>query len=208
MKIALVGAHRVGKTTLAQKLSDHLSDSLGDGFMPFLKTNTSEIMMDAGYDPSKSFGMKDRLVIQNKILDHASSAWSKSCAFVTDRSPVDYMAYTLAEATPSCEDEHLALSDYMQRCYELLNENFTALVIVPPGIPVVPEPGKGALNECYRTHLHALITGLAQSKEYNGFVFSLSDQETDLEYRLDQMMTVISRIESVMTSDAGSVSFH
>jgi predicted ATPase len=152
--IGLCGAHRVGKTTLAQAVSQA-------GHIPFLKTRTSQLFQKHGLDPAKRMPFPTRLSIQQEILAAAVDVWSGAAGrFISDRTPLDMAAYTLADVQGTTTLDSHALLRYLEDCLRQTNRFFSTLVIIPPGIPLVQEPGKAALHEAYIEHLHTLVVGL------------------------------------------------
>ena len=156
MRIGLCGSHRTGKTTLAEAVSKKTG-------IPFVRTSTSEVFRRAGLDPAASLDFNKRLWIQNETLEAAKGVWEAAGkSFITDRTPVDMMAYTLGDIQGSTQADFNEVEDYLERCFTFTNRFFDALVIVQPGIPLVHEQGKAALNRAYIEHLNYLILGLTE----------------------------------------------
>ena len=156
MRIGLCGSHRTGKTTLAEAVSKKTG-------IPFVRTSTSEVFRRAGLDPAASLDFNKRLWIQNETLEAAKGVWEAAGkSFITDRTPVDMMAYTLVDIQGSTQADFNEVEDYLERCFTFTNRFFDALVIVQPGIPLVHEQGKAALNRAYIEHLNYLILGLTE----------------------------------------------
>ena len=156
--IGICGAHRTGKTTLAQQCAK-LSG------IPFLATAVSQVFQDMGLDPAQPLPFATRLTVQNHILDRAVSLWANfPDQFITDRTPIDMMAYTLADIQGTTEVQEHRLQAYLDRCFQATNQYFRHLVIVPPAIPLVFAAGKAALNPAYIQHIHFLVVGLSYSQ--------------------------------------------
>ena len=158
MNIGLCGSHRTGKTTLAGSISEKFK-------LPFVRTFTSEVFRKYGLDPAKPMDFTQRLWIQHKVLDAAEVAWSAQQGhFVTDRTPLDMAAYTLGDIQGATVVDVAEMEDYMDRCLNTTNKYFDTLVLVQPGIPLVHEEGKAALNSSYLAHLNYLILGLCNDE--------------------------------------------
>ncbi len=158
LKIGLCGSHRTGKTTLAEAISSHQQ-------IPFIKTNTSTVFEQHGLEPAMPMDFQTRLWIQHRIIEAAVEVWqAEKGAFVTDRTPIDFMAYTLAEIQGTTEVEFAKLEAYLEHCFEVTHQFFTRLAILQPAIPLVYEPGKAALNQAYMEHLNILIQGLCSDE--------------------------------------------
>ena len=183
--IGLCGAHRVGKTTLALAVSQAAR-------IPFLKTQTSQLFANHGLDPAKPIPFQTRLSIQHEILTAGEEIWSQTHGrFITDRTPLDMAAYTLADIQGTTEVDSPALLRYLRDCIEKTNYFFSTLIIVPPGIPLVPEPGKAALHEAYIEHIHTLIVGFCYDQNLSARVSQLSRETLALDHRVKMTLAAI-----------------
>ena len=185
MTIGLCGSHRTGKTTLAEEISQRTG-------IPFVRTSTSEVFREHRLDPSKPMEFDKRLWIQHKILDAAERAWNNGHKhFITDRTPLDMAAYTLADIQGSTEVDFGKLEGYLARCITVTNAFLKILVLVQPGIPLVYETGKAALNEGYLEHLNFLILGLCNDDRIKSTFLCLHRDVTDKEARVKKVMEVV-----------------
>ena len=190
MTIGLCGSHRTGKTTLAEDISQRTG-------ILFVKTSTSEVFKEHGLDPSKPMEFSKRLWIQHKILDAAEKAWNSSHGqFITDRTPLDMAAYTLADIQGSTEVDFGELEGYLGRCIRVTNAFSKLLVLVQPGIPLVYETGKAALNEGYLEHLNFLILGLCNDDRIKGTLLYLPRDITDREARVKKVVEVLDSLRA------------
>lgn len=151
--IGLCGSHRTGKTTTAKKLAI-------DNGMPFVETTTSAVFAKHDLKPSSPMEFSTRLWIQDKVLAAAEDIWSQHRHFITDRTPLDMLAYTMGDIQGRTQVEFASLEQYIQRCFAATNRYFGRLCVVQPGIPLIAAPGKAALNEAYIEHLNTLVLGL------------------------------------------------
>ncbi|MDA8091229.1 MAG: AAA family ATPase [Nitrospiraceae bacterium] len=178
MRIGLCGSHRTGKTTLAEAVSKKTG-------IPFVRTSTSEVFRRAGLDPAASLDFNKRLWIQNETLEAAKGVWEAAGkSFITDRTPVDMMAYTLGDIQGSTQADFNEVEDYLERCFTFTNRFFDALVIVQPGIPLVHEQGKAALNRAYIEHLNYLILGLTEDPRRTARVIRLGRETMGINDRV------------------------
>jgi hypothetical protein len=179
--IGICGAHRTGKSTLAEKLAH----SLG---IPFVQTTTSQVFAEAGLDPSQPMDFGTRLMIQQKVLLAGEAVWSSSNQpFVSDRTPIDMMAYTLADIQGTTVVDFPQLSAYLQQCFASTNRFFRHLFVVQPGIPLVHAEGKAALNPAYIEHINTLIIGLCQDSRLSSKAKILPRSLLDLSERLAEI---------------------
>jgi len=187
MNIGLCGSHRSGKTTLAETIS------LITG-IPFVKTTTSEVFRECGLDPSSPMDFRKRLWVQHKILDAAESVWdAEQNRFITDRTPLDMAAYTLADVQGCTKVNFAEFEEYLSRCFDATNRFFGLLVLIQPGIPLVHEKGKAAMNEAYLEHLNFLILGLCNDERVEGKFRYLPRNLQSLEMRADAVVHLINK---------------
>ncbi|WP_447973214.1 AAA family ATPase [Nitrospira sp. Kam-Ns4a] len=183
--LGLCGGHRVGKTTLAEALSRV-------GGIPFVRTGTSAVFERHGLDPAEPMPFATRLLVQHEILSAAEKAWREgSGAFITDRTPVDMMAYTLGDIRGDTEVRLQDLDAYLERCFRVTNELFSTLIVVQPGIPLVPDEGKAALNEAYIEHINALVLGLCHDQRLRCRTLLLEREVTTLDARVARLMSLL-----------------
>ncbi|OIP78788.1 MAG: AAA family ATPase [Oscillatoriales cyanobacterium CG2_30_44_21] len=163
--LGLCGAHRTGKTTLAIALSSQLN-------IPFVRTTTSQVFAQLGLDPAETMDFKTRLFVQNHVLDAAGQVWQGAASpFISDRTPIDMIAYTLGDIQGKTEVDFDLLSQYIDRCFASTNQFFQSLAIIQPGIPLVYEEGKAALNAAYIEHINILVMGLCGDRRLQASVF-------------------------------------
>ena len=176
--LGLCGAHRTGKTTLAIAISSHLN-------IPFVRTTTSQVFAQLGLDPAEPMDFQTRLFVQNHVLDAAEQVWQESVSpFISDRTPIDMIAYTLGDIQGKTDVDFDLLSQYIDRCFSSTNQFFQNLAIIQPGIPLVYEEGKAALNAAYIEHINILVIGLCSDSRLKTNVFCNARNAIDLETRI------------------------
>lgn len=155
-KIGLCGAHRSGKTTLAKSLAVRLN-------FDFLQTSATSVFAKLGLDPKDNLNFNDRFRVQLAILNEFILLWS-NCEgnYVSDRTPLDLLAYFLADLRGDSEIKPSQLNFYTDSCFDACEKYFSNLILVQPGIPLIYEPGKAAMNIGYIEHLNVIMTGLLQ----------------------------------------------
>ncbi len=151
--IGLCGAHRTGKTTMAVQCAKVYPVTL-------VETTTSAVFAAHGLSPSEPMDFAKRLWIQGKVLAAAEEIWQQQDAlFITDRTPLDMLAYTLADVQGKTSMDATILESYIHRCFSATAIFFSRLLVVQPGIPLIAAQGKAALNVGYIEHLNSLIIG-------------------------------------------------
>lgn len=184
----LSGAHRSGKSTLAEAVSKETD-------LPLVLTSSSGVFKKHKVDPSKPMDFKKRLEIQNEILDNAISVWqAESGPFITDRTPVDMLAYTLMDIKMDTEVNIGELERYAERCYSALSVYFCGIFIVQPGIPLVYEEGKAALNPAYIEALNMMILGVSANQRLGCTRMFIRRENTDLSERVNIVCEAIKLI--------------
>jgi hypothetical protein len=179
--LGLSGAHRTGKTTLARAYAEATGVS-------FLQTSASGTFARMGLDPKVDYPLDVRLDIQEEILKDLGEAYAKaSPPFVTDRTPIDLMAYTLADVQRTNVGPELdaRLTSYIERCYDLANRTFPVILVVQPGIALKEEAGKAPAVQSYIEHIHSLIIGMVADERFHGSHYFIPRRYLDIERRLE-----------------------
>ena len=187
--LGLCGGHRTGKTTLAIALASDLN-------IPFVRTTTSQVFAELGLDPAEPMDFKTRLFIQNHVLDAAEKVWQDSPSpFISDRTPIDMIAYTLGDIQGKTEVDFDLLNQYIDRCYASTNQFFQNLAIIQSGIPLVYEQGKAALNPSYIEHINVLVIGLCHDSRIKANVFCNPREAIVLDLRIRNVLESITSIK-------------
>lgn len=179
--IGLCGAHRTGKTTLARAYAERVG-------IPFVETDARGTFARLGFDPKADYSFGTRMEIQLHILHDAGELYRKAGSrFITDRTPIDFLAYTLADVqrtTLSNPSEERTLEEYLKACFDCCNRHFTTLIVVQPGIAIQDAPGKAPASAGYIEHLNSLMLGLVVNPHINAYHFSINRKFLDIEERL------------------------
>ncbi|OYQ62454.1 AAA family ATPase [Pseudanabaena sp. SR411] len=180
--LGLCGAHRTGKTTLAIAIASHLN-------IPFVRTTTSQVFAQLGLDPAEPMDFTTRLFVQNHVLDAAEQVWQSSASpFISDRTPIDMIAYTLGDIQGKTDVDIDLLNQYIDRCFASTNQFFQNLAIIQPGIPLVYEEGKAALNAAYIEHINVLVIGLCSDRRLKANVFCNARDVIDIDLRISNIL--------------------
>lgn len=186
MNLGLCGAHRTGKTTLAMELARLTGKQ-------FVRTRVTEVFKQHGLHAAQVMNFETRLNIQHRILEACESDWLAAGGnFTTDRTPVDFLAYTLGDVQGHTAVNHADLGRYIERCFDLTNRFFDALIILQPGIPLIGAEGKAALSQSYIEHINSLVIGLCYDQRVRSRVVVLSRDVTALDERIRQVSAALS----------------
>jgi predicted ATPase len=188
----LSGAQRTGKSTLARLFAEENS-------IPFVETATSAVFSALKIDPKAELSFEKRLGVQEIILKflerqyvHAASV---APVWIADRTPIDFMAYTLADIQRSTlvGKPWLAemVQDYMKRCYESANRWFSTIVLVQPGIPLADAPGKAPACAGHQEHHNALCLGLMADERLHCKYFHIPRRYVSLDDRARCLQSAI-----------------
>jgi hypothetical protein len=187
MRSGLCGAHRVGKTELASRIAVVLG-------VPFIETRTSDVFRKAGHDPAQPMDFETRMRVQHLVLDAAESLWNGCISFVTDRTPMDMLAYLLADIQGGTSLRSDEVAEYAARCFRLTNRYFDAVAVIQPGIPLVDAPGKAANNPAYIEHVNSLVLGLVSDERLHLPYFTMRRTTLDIHERMHALDGFIKRV--------------
>ncbi|HGS5147632.1 TPA: AAA family ATPase [Vibrio parahaemolyticus] len=190
MRIGIAGAHRTGKTTLAREVAELTGHHFVEGSATpsFLRYNCK---------PTDDLSLSKRIVIQQHILNRWTAEMSNDS--VTDRTPLDFIAYLASEVNTS---DYQSLSDigvgvieaYIDKCMSRLS-SLDAIFIVPPAVEIVYDDSKGICDKLMVERIHALIVGYAELSEHPR-VFLLDRGMTDLNDRVKYVTGILESIKS------------
>lgn len=151
-------------------------------------TSASSVFGELGYDPQQNYPIEIRLNIQEAILKSFSKQYVSigERAFIADRTPIDLMAYTLAdigrEALPNDVEERL--KKYVSDCFGLCNLHFSTLILLQAGIALVADPSKAPISFGYSEHIAQLVMGLTLDERVTACHSYIPKRITDLEERV------------------------
>jgi hypothetical protein len=179
--IGLCGAHRTGKTTLALAYANKHN-------IPFVATGASRVYAELGLDPRIDYPLPMRFAIQEAILEAACKDYKRSgVKFITDRTPIDYMAYLIADVQRENVRGNMIdrLATYVNECFRATNEHFTNLIAVQPGIALIEQSDKAPANLPYMEHINALCLGLLVSERCEVSHYYIPRAVLDLNRRVE-----------------------
>lgn len=203
--IGLCGSHRSGKTSLAKAFAEKHN-------IAFVQTGASAVFKDMGLDPAKHYDFATRLAVQEEILRRFDLQYAEIDAksAITDRTPLDLLAYTIAEAVQNAVPAELQarFKKYVQSCIDVTNKRFGVLLVVQPGIKIVAEEGKAALNEAYLEHLNSIILGLSVDERIKSAHFYIPRHMTDMDERLAALDFAVNRAKKRAETELETAVLH
>ncbi len=166
--IGFSGAHRTGKTSICQTIENT------NPHLPFVKTNVSSSIKEKfGVDVNEVTDTLGFLEMQEYIIDALDALWSNyQYLCVTDRTPLDVMAYTAAKMNyvdyfdPQLNSRYNCIMD---KCKAALKKHFGCIIHVQPGIAYIEQEGKPKVSESYQDIVDKLCIGygLTNFLEFN-----------------------------------------
>lgn len=161
--IGLVGAHRVGKSTLCAQLKDELH--LGE-----VPVSIAAWQAEENYNSSKmDYEWRDRKNIQGALLSkfeytlrrHKRVLRGQGANMISERTPLDLIGYAVACAPSEPSAEEVAwLKDYTAACIQLTNTYYDKVFLVQPGIPFVEtdkSPDEELVNQLNSVYLSLMV---------------------------------------------------
>jgi len=196
MIYGLTGASGTGKTTLGRELSKRLG-------IPFVPTSITEIAADLGLpSPIAQLNLNDRTVCQIELLT-AMCKFLESLPHpcIIDRTPLDLLAYMLAEVNMhahigASETLIKVISDYSLYCIGIAKRFLTVVYCLEPLPTYEADNKRPAWSPAYHRHVQCLIKG--GLVELNGYVPYFTVPAMTLEERVELVgNSIISHIETI-----------
>jgi hypothetical protein len=191
MIIGICGAHRTGKTTLADEFVKR------NKTFKFAATSVSAMMKHEGMDPARDYPIEERIAMQDIILtrlDRHYAAHPDRTVF--DRTPLDAAAYLLADVQRENVDPtlHPGITRYVERAIEITNRRFSMLLFVPPVLPLVHEEGKAPATPAYVEHISQIINGLKSDERMRVKHWTLPRRYLDINLRVGALENATAKL--------------
>jgi len=157
MSFGLAGSHRSGKTTLAKELSEKFK-------FHYYDASVSKLMAEAGINAVGLVSLEDRMGAQEYLLEkHYEITQKLPRPFISDRTPLDMIAYTLGEVTMHNVNPQLSerIERYVNRCLTVTANTYDSFIIVRPLEGYEVDPTKPPPIRAYQWQVQMLIEGAA-----------------------------------------------
>jgi nicotinamide riboside kinase len=194
MSIALAGAHRTGKSTLAKATAEEL------GWV-YVPSRAGQVAKAMGVDFTTKMPSAELVIeLQEGILaahmDDLSRVGGRP--WITDRSALDMATYctlyALGEAHPRLASRVL---NYIERCFDVANRHCAAIVLVQPGIPYVAATGKPSADPLYQEAFNTHLWGLMCDRRLHAKHAWMRRSITDLEERKAHVVGLVRRLQEI-----------
>lgn len=188
MRIGLTGAHRTGKSTLAEFVHKVWG-------VPWIQSPASAIVKGFGFDMGRDnrlmfeqvAGDTDGIEMQWAIYDTLVSSLQEAPkgGYVSDRTPIDVAAYLLADATgyAGWEDGQAEVVRMVEQSIRDTERLFDGVILVQPGIEFEQRADKPPMNAAYQEHHHMLCRGILFDDDLDLYWDEISRDCIDLERR-------------------------
>lgn len=201
MIVGFAGAHRTGKTTLAQKVAEKFN-------IPLRLTSMSQVFKEVGVGVNDDLDFDTRMIVQDQMLNRMVAIFSAYGPFVTDRTPLDIIAYTYMTVPKNLTPEQATIvQQHVARAYEAC-KLLPVIVRIPPGIKIVDDPTKAFANPIYIEALDRMIFGLAQDSRLKSSCWAIERHITDLDRRVELVGEVMRDVRQKMTARMEGVPLH
>lgn len=200
-RINCCGPSGTGKSTMAK----YISETCG---IPFLETSTKPLWKAWGIKSHKDILLMSTneperaLIFQYDVLKFRKELMESQGSYVTDRSPIDNIAYFLFQCAPYLKEEQI--ERYVNECLAVL-ENTCNLLLVFPFLKEQPLEDDGAriASRYFQSTMNSIFQNILMGDNPIMFMGIKNKPETlilhlwDLELRKKSILSAISGIEIV-----------
>lgn len=203
--IGVVGVMGTGKTTLCAE----------SGY-EFVKTDVSGIYKKWNLDPKIPMSFDTRLKVQEDILAFHRDLWLKACSpegmiidgeaviksesskvLMTDRTPLCFMTFTLAEVSGYqnlTEKQNQDLKSYIDRCWKCMRLFKGIVYLKQSFVAPVDLSGKvrASMGYGYREHYDNLLKGLLSDVGMHGRVIRIRTADKVIrQQQVDSLASIV-----------------
>lgn len=171
MRIAFIGTHGTGKTTLTAPTAEHMG-------VPLIQERARTVARDWGYTPATI--PPERLIeYQREVILQQVGAETAyhSCGFVSDRSVIDNLAYLRHLIGPRYEREPEQTNEYWWHQYQAMKRipHYDLFIRVPVMFPLVDD-GERHVDLDFQRAIDWQIDNLIQAFNVGQRVYTLKSE--------------------------------
>ena len=181
--ISLAGCASSGKSTLAKAYADKYS-------WAFIESPALDTFRMFGFSLDQKLDFKQRMAVQWDILRRLEDLYvlNRGALFISARSPIDLMVYTLSELPPQgTPEEDAELEWFAAECFRVLN-NYTSMVLFVPAALDYEDSDKRPAYDPAKLQLQEnLFVSLLGDCRVAAYPVMLMRENTKLETRLSSV---------------------
>lgn len=180
-KIAIIGSHFVGKTTLIEKLSKHIKNA----------EKIDEVVRNCPYPVNEMATLEAQEWILNEQKRREKEAGAN--IIITDRGLIDNFAYWMRVA-----EKYLNKKDIEKRKKEIFeySKSYDIIFFLEPFNGEIKNDNFRSLNKEWRLEMHNRIFNLIKEfeREYGGNVYYLKGSEDEV---FQQAIDIIKKLKII-----------
>ena len=197
MSFGLSGPSGTGKTTLATAISEQMGIEL-------YLTNTTAILAEHGINPVGINSVEGRLTLQELLLENHFAVTQKlPRPFISDRTPLDYIAYMLAEVAMHGTDAALGarIDAYVDRALFVADNTYQSIFICS-ALPVYEhDPKRPPFNLAYQRHFQMIVEGaLGRTQIENRIQLRTTDHAERLRFTFEHIIEAAKEISAARSA--------
>lgn len=178
-KLALMGAHRTGKTTLAEEVAKQAG-------IQCQRIGIGQLQKEIGYDSAnQSYSFDDRILIQDHLLKRVKEiTQSVDSPTIFDRCALDLVGYASLAITDNLSVEQGEwFKQYVLDCVQATNEHMDLVVLIQPGIKLSTAETSARPCEGMMQALNLTYTGMLHHEDLRVRTMILPADITNLQTR-------------------------
>lgn len=204
MLYGICGSSGSGKSTLGRMVAESLD-------MTFQPTSITECAKRHGFDAVGSLSLEQRLELQNHLLaDHVEMIGKAKRPLIVDRTPIDFIAYLLAEFHMHSHEGMqpsllLEVRNYVDLCLKETRAHYDMVFMLAP-LPVYEvSVTRPAPNPAYQAHTDLIMRGALSCYSGPVAIINVPDQQIRFNFVHD---TIVERLNELEKKRKTSRSVH
>lgn len=175
--------------------------------IPYVDASTTALMQEAGFNPVSVMDIETRIKAQEHLLDAYLRLLDRQPPnFVTDRTPIDMLAYTLGEVTMhnTTEEQGERIAAYCDRCVAAAESRFALVIVTEPLKTYEARPDKPPPSKAYQALIHTIICGSLR----NSHVPTMQLESNPVEVRVNLVVNSLISFRQTMSEQVAQQVIH